>query len=316
MKCRICNNENSNIEYDVRELFYGTKDTFRYFQCSECNCLQISEYPTDLSKYYPRNYYSYVKSTKSYKIKTFLNNLRNNYAIFGEGFVGKLLNTIRANCSFQILKPLTLRKDMKILEIGCGSGLFLRALSELGFKNLLGVDPFIEKDIEVGNGLKIIKSEIGDVKGEWDIIIFQHSFEHMPFQENTLQTVSSLLSSNGHCVISIPISSSYAWEHYGVNWVQLDAPRHFYLHSVKSMNYLATKAQLELCNITYNSNTLQFLGSEQYMKDISLLDKCSYRNGIKDSIFTKRQISDFTRQAKILNETQKGDQAIFYLRKP
>jgi len=37
----------------------------------------------------------------------------------------------------------------------------------------------------------------------------------------------------GWCVIRIPTVSSFAWEHYREQWVQLDAPRHFFLHKVR-----------------------------------------------------------------------------------
>jgi len=315
MKCRICHNEKKNKTYNVREMMYGFKDMFQYFQCSVCNCLQIGEYPSGMTKYYTGNYYSYNKKASSSNIKKLLISLRDNHAVFNIGFIGKLLNAIFPYPALQCLRNLSPNKDMYILDIGCGAGNLLCSLSEIGFKNLLGVDPLIEKNIEYENGLKIIKNEISDIQGAWDIVMFHRSLEHIPFQVQTLQTVSKLLTSNGHCVISIPISSSYVWEHYGVNWVQLDAPRHLYLHSVKSMKTLAVQAELELYKVEYNSTAFQFWGSEQYLKDIPLRDKRSYSNGIKNSIFSKEEISAFTKQAKKLNETQKGDQAIFYLKK-
>jgi 2-polyprenyl-3-methyl-5-hydroxy-6-metoxy-1,4-benzoquinol methylase len=315
MKCRICGNENENKTYEVREMMYGYKDLFQYFQCSACNCLQIGEYPSDLTKYYLGNYPCHEKIASSSNIKKLLVSLRDKYAYFNSGFIGKLLNAKFPNMALQSLRTLSLNKDMNILDIGCGVGNLLCSLYTLGFKNLLGVDPFIENNIEYEHGLKIIKNEISDVQGVWDIVMFHHSLEHIPFQVETLQTVSELLTSNGHCVIRTPITSSYAWEHYGVHWVQLDAPRHFYLHSIKSMKTLTVQAGLELYNVEYDSTAFQFWGSEQYQNNIPLLDKRSYFYGIKNSIFLKEDISAFTKQAKKLNVTQKGDSAIFYLRK-
>ena len=45
MICRICGNDKNNKPFEVREMLYGTKEKFDYFQCAECECLQISEYP-------------------------------------------------------------------------------------------------------------------------------------------------------------------------------------------------------------------------------------------------------------------------------
>lgn len=59
MQCRICGNQQNNKEYEVQEMMLGYKDSFLYLQCSMCDCLQIEEIPSDISKYYSDNYYSY-----------------------------------------------------------------------------------------------------------------------------------------------------------------------------------------------------------------------------------------------------------------
>jgi len=34
-------------------------DEFNYILCANCGCLQIEKAPDDMSKYYPRGYYSF-----------------------------------------------------------------------------------------------------------------------------------------------------------------------------------------------------------------------------------------------------------------
>jgi len=200
--------------------------------------------------------------------------------------------------------------------VGCGSGDLLFSLHEMGFKNLLGVDPFIANDIEYAGSVKVLKNELQNIEGEWDLIMFHHSFEHIPDPAKTLRTVFELLKHNGQCLIRIPTVTSYAWKYYGVKWVQLDAPRHFYLHSIESMKALADKAGLEMQAVIYDSSSFQFWGSEQYKKDIPLRDERSYELNPRHSIFSRREISSYAKQAEELNKTSQGDQAIFYLRKP
>lgn len=53
-KCRICNGPLCP-KLVVREMMYGTRDAFDYHQYQDCGCLQISEVPEDLGKYYPRD---------------------------------------------------------------------------------------------------------------------------------------------------------------------------------------------------------------------------------------------------------------------
>lgn len=318
MKCRICDNRENNKTYETREMMFGYRDKFIYFECPRCECLQISEIPSDMAKYYPPDYGSFprVSARRSINpIRKFLRKSRDTYAVFGRGVVGKL---ICGKFPRKILRPynlsrLHLRRDSSILDIGCGSGLLLYTLKEIGFKNVMGIDPYIDRDIEYENGLKILKATIHSVRREWDLIMFHHSFEHIPDQLATLGVVSRSLSRDGVCLIRIPTTSSYAWRHYGVNWVQLDAPRHFYLHSVESVKILANKSNLELKEIVYDSSDFQFWGSEQYARDIPMLSARSYFKNPSNSIFSKEEIKAFEENAKVLNMENRGDQAAFYL---
>lgn len=114
----------------------------------------------------------------------------------------------------------------------------------------------------------------------------------------------------------MPTVTSYAWQHYGVNWVQLDAPRHLFLHSVESIKVLAKQCGFKLDNIVYDSNAFQFWGSEQYEKGIMLRDNNSWAEHPEQSIFSAAQIKEFEKRAQELNSLNQGDQAAFYLRKP
>ncbi|MEW6719771.1 MAG: class I SAM-dependent methyltransferase [Thermodesulfobacteriota bacterium] len=320
MICRICGNGEGNREYDVREMMYGFRDLFRYFRCSGCGCLQIAEIPSDIARYYPDGYYSLASgpekpSPGAWKKRWM--RLRYGPVVFGDGSARKLLNALFPNKGLQFLHllSLSLNRDMSILEAGCGSGGLLYFFAEMGIRNVLGADPFIGKDIEYRNGLKILKKEIGEVGGAWDLVMFHHSLEHIPSQVETMRAVSRLLKPDGRCLVRIPICSSYAWERYGVHWVQLDAPRHFYLHSFDSMKRLAALAGLEVCRVVHDSTAFQLWGSEQYLRDIPLRDKRSYSCGRKNSVFSLREMQAFKRRTKELNREGKGDQAIFCLKK-
>ena len=130
-----------------------------------------------------------------------------------------------------------------------------------------------------------------------------------------MKAASRLLSPHGVCIIRMPTVSSYAWPHYGVNWVQLDAPRHFYIHSVESVRVLADRCGLNLTGVVYDSSAFQFWASEQYALDIPLYDPRSYALGADTSMFSRDQIGVFERRAAELNAAKLGDQAVFYLRK-
>ena len=136
----------------------------------------------------------------------------------------------------------------------------------------------------------------------------------MPDQLGTLRYVYEILSNRGICLIRIPVKSNYIWKRYGVHWVQVDAPRHFFIHTLKSMELLAKKANLEILKIVFDSTSFQFWASEQYLKDISLTQE---KGSKKENAcqFTPNEMKEFEKLAKKLNNNCQGDQAQFYLRK-
>lgn len=314
MICRICGNQESNDRYTVREMMLGLRETFHYFQCRDCGCLQISEIPNDIQKYYPDEYHSFESVTKANFIKNYLRNKRNRYAVFEDSVVGKYLYKRNPEPAIRSLGNIDITKNSRILDVGCGSGKLLHSLKEMGFQNLQGVDPFNEEDI-IETNLKILKKTIHEVEGEWDLVMMHHSFEHVPDPFDVLQSIASLLKPSGTCLIRIPVVESYAWENFKENWVQLDAPRHYYLHSPASLNLLTEKAGLAIKNTIYDSTSFQFWGSIQYEHDIPLNDERSYINNPEDSLFSKKDMEEFSQQADILNRAGKGDQAVFVLEK-
>ena len=56
--CRICVNLRDNRIHLAREMMFGTRETFEYFECSACGTIQIAEVP-ELSRYYPENYLAF-----------------------------------------------------------------------------------------------------------------------------------------------------------------------------------------------------------------------------------------------------------------
>lgn len=317
MKCRICGNESGNKLHRLREMMFGRRQAFDYLECASCGCLQIIDIPASMSEYYPPGYYAFTAIPPRSRLLKFLLKLRNEYALSGRGLLGGLLHRYAPpKLPLASLARLDLGHDARILDVGCGRGLLLEALAELGFRNLIAADPFLPNDVKRASRVEFRKATIHEITGEFDVIMFHHAFEHISDPGPTLKAVERLLAPGGRCVIRIPTVSSYAWEHYKTDWVQLDVPRHFYIYSVESMRILADQAGLELERVVYDSSAFQFWASEQYAADIPLVDSRSYSVSPSSSRFTGKQIAAFEKRAAELNRIQRGDQAAFYLRKP
>jgi SAM-dependent methyltransferase len=304
-------------------MMFGTRDEFDYLECGRCGTLQLQDVP-DLSKYYPADYYSFdgspaletensLKSriasfvTKSYLSLKFSDS-------YPDGPTGRLYSRIfDFGCAASSVFRFSGNRDLKILDFGCGSGKLLNTLGYFGYKNLTGLDAFVAGDIEYSNGIDILKGGFERLESKFDLLMFHHSFEHLPDPLETLEKVKAVMNPNGTCLIRIPLAS-FAWEKYGVNWIGLDPPRHLFLFTEKSFRFLAEKAGFEVRSIIYDSTAMQFWGSEQYLSGVSLKAENSYDNGdLSISIFTSDQINTWKEDSEKLNKQNRGDQACFYL---
>jgi SAM-dependent methyltransferase len=304
--CRICGHTRASPTYLVQETMFRLGESFPYFQCEACACLQIEELPGNMEKYYPAGYYSFSRTSRDAVQNPLIRKfraLRNYYAVAGTGPGAWLIRTLFPSRKLSPLAPLGLQPDARILDIGCGSGWRLYALREAGFVNLLGADPFLDNDILHDNGLRIVKKPIDQIYGEWDVIMFHHSFEHVPDPLGTLNAASRLLRKGGTCILRMPTVDSYAWDHYREHWYQIDAPRHLFLHSARSIGILAEQASLCVAAVRFDSTLDQFWKSELNVR----------AGGPVSYVVDRKMKRQWQHQARTLNREGRGDQAAFYL---
>ena len=214
--CKICGNSEKNIQYVAREMMYGINDEFIYFECNVCHCLQIQEFPKDMSKYYPDNYYSFgmYNGAKFKGIIGSIKRMQYSSLVNGGKVMRKIMAMVTRHNYYDIFEGLNVNENTRILDVGCGNGRsFLYPLAEIGFKNLLGCDPYLKTPLVYANGLQIMNSNVYDIKGTFDIITFHHSFEHIDNPIENMGKIFELLAPNGVAIIRIPTVSSFAWEH-------------------------------------------------------------------------------------------------------
>ncbi|HTV47053.1 MAG TPA: class I SAM-dependent methyltransferase [Phycisphaerae bacterium] len=318
--CRICNNTANNLHHTAYEMLFGTREAFDYIECPACGTVQISAVPENLGQYYPKGYYSYAKPIKERQnwLTRKLKQRRVAYALYHRSLVGMILAKIYGYWPYyDWFRAAKIQQSDSILDLGCGSGEFLLRLQSEGFTNLRGADPFIEKTIAHDNGVKIFKQYPHELSGQFDVVMMHHVFEHVPNPREILATVRRLLRPNGVLLLSMPVVG-WAWKHYGVNWIQLDPPRHLYVYTQKGFDNLAKEAGFNLIETFYNSTSFLFTGSEMYKRGLSFYQTAPGADPVRrdlSKIFTSKQIAEFDRQAAELNGKRAGDQACFVLRR-
>lgn len=315
--CIICQNNSGNEEIKLKELQLGFNEEFTYQLCKNCGSLQLLDPPSDLARYYPNeDYYSFTEGIKKLKHPGSLRLAKTNYLLYKKS---KLLGSL-LSIGYKLPEFYTWMINSKaqlndaILDVGCGNGLLLGKLHKMGFTNLTGIDPFINNEKDFG-AVKILKKEIGEMKGKFDVIMMHHALEHMEDPVKEMKTAHSLLNENKMLLVRIPVMGNYGWHTYKEYWAGLDAPRHFFIPTEKGMRILADRTGFELEKIEYDTVDYLIWCSEQYKNGISLYAPNSRMVNKKKNIFTKEQIKEYKKILSSVNAKNYGDTAAFYLRK-
>lgn len=308
--CKVCSNQFNNKFHQVKEMMLGLREQFDYMECSNCGALSLINIPKDLSIYYPHNqYYSFNNAKHIFLIAYIKNQLLNQLLKFYIGhfnIIGKILSyNYNLNRKYSWVSNL---KDIpfssKILDIGSGNGKYLLELFQLGYKDITGIDPYNPANIKLNKTVNIYNCEIERLNDKYDFILMNHSLEHMINQDHIFLEFKRLLNPGGKVLIRIPFIG-HAWELYGVNWYQIDAPRHMTIHSIKSFKFLCYKHNLRVEFISHDSNDYQFKFSEQYRLNLTLFENANFPNNL---------YKNWRKKAIMLNSENNGDQVSIMLK--
>jgi len=283
----------------------GTRDSFDYAECAQCKALQRRDLTVDMTRYYPSTYYAFSATARGAAMMK-IRKVRNWLAMSPVSpirFIAKRVLAPNGATWLEIPRP---TRTTRILDVGCGTGILLRQLAEAGYRNLTGVDPFLPSVVETPASVRMIRSTIEDIDGQFDYIMFHHSLEHIADQQSTIRAVARLLADEGWCLIRVPTVSSYAWEHYREHWFQVDAPRHLVLHSLDSISQLGASVGLAVARLDFDSTESQILWSERYRQGIAMSDAPRTSRA-------ERRAAKTT--ARRLNAERRGDQVAVYFRK-
>jgi 2-polyprenyl-3-methyl-5-hydroxy-6-metoxy-1,4-benzoquinol methylase len=110
----------------------------------------------------------------------------------------------------------------------------------------------------------------------FDVITLNHVFEHVDNPLSTLGILKNILKSDGIIRIAVPQKRSLAYWIFGKYWVQLDAPRHFFIYSESTLRRYAKASGLNVLKARYVSSPFQFTQSVVYWakeKNLRLLGR-------------------------------------------
>ena len=221
--CLICGNTSAHRMYAITDV------SEEFIECDTCGLGSLFPMPTAarIESFYPAEYYG----TPSAKFEP----------VVEAG--------VRAGARLRVQSLLSgLQPGSHVLDIGCGRGVMLRALLDLGYtahgvelsaEAAAGVDP--RADVRIAADL----DEAGFRDHSMDAIILWHVLEHLPDPQRTLKQIRRILKPDGRLILAVPNYASWQARWAGKDWFHLDLPRHLYHFSPSTLSVLLQRHGFE-----------------------------------------------------------------------
>ena len=184
-----------------------------------------------------------------------------------------------------------------LCDIGTGEGIFLKVLSDFGYKNIFGIEPSIKNTEFVKiNNLKIINSVINDVeniiyKNNIHTITMFHLIEHLCDPLESVNLIFKSLNNGDKLIIETPNFEAYTIKK--VNYKhKLIYPEHFFYFNQKNLRLLLEKIGFKIIATgkrDFNQNNFSIRESLFRLGLIKNNNNCSYNkdNQIKTYLRNK-----------------------------
>ena len=236
--CDLCGEAETRPFRITRDHLQGGTRPLSFVQCKQCGLIYLNPRPTrtQIGAYYPDLAYHAFESAHGWK--------------------DALQTRVRRREAQQLLSG---QQHPRVLEIGCGTGEFLAMLQQLG-ATTYGLEPNA-KAAQVAREQSqstIVTGTLDDVLPDalpqgLDLVIMRYALEHVHSPRETLRRIAALLKPGGRVALWVPNADSWDATLFGSFWRGLDAPRHLYLFTPKTLKRLSETAGLAVRGLTFNA---------------------------------------------------------------
>ncbi len=304
--CPFCGSEKISNELVAHEKSFGKGGNFTYGICSKCGSMYLEDISYNLNLYYDNEEYYSFKNSKSILWEFVVK-----HSFKGRGFFFRFLRHFMiVNQYFLSLSKVAASKEAKILDVGSGTGTNLKYMINLGFKNVFGIDPYIDNEID--HPFFVWKKRLSELDPslKFDIIIYSHSLEHIDNPREELIQAKSRLSSNGIIVVILPTVSHYFLKEFQENWVSIEAPRHLSIPSFFGFAILSFLTDLKIVYYESTSEPVNFFISRRFKRSKTIPK--SKTLGIVNTFLNPR-FYYYRHLSRKLTESNDGEVSIFFL---
>jgi 2-polyprenyl-3-methyl-5-hydroxy-6-metoxy-1,4-benzoquinol methylase len=145
-----------------------------------------------------------------------------------------------------------------ILDVGCGAGFFLRALSPTRWERF-GVETgeaaarAAERAVGSGHVFAGTLTQSAWADSRFDVVTFWSALEHTNEPRANLREAKRIIKHGGSLIIQVPNAASYQARFFGGDWFALDAPRHRYHFTLSLLDRLLSEIGFEVYRVNYFS---------------------------------------------------------------
>jgi 2-polyprenyl-3-methyl-5-hydroxy-6-metoxy-1,4-benzoquinol methylase len=281
INCPVCQSQTFE-EYLTIQDYTVSQEQFKIVTCQKCGFRFTNPRPDseDIGEYYKAE--SYISHTNTSK-----------------GLISKIYQEVR---KFTLKSKLNLinklfPKKGKIMDVGCGTGMFLNVARENGWK-VNGIEP--------DTGARAIAEEVNQIKIEeevlssfqndtFEVITLWHVLEHIHELNTTIEWLKERLSKDGFLIIAVPNHKSKDAEIYQEQWAAYDVPRHLYHFSQKSIKELFANHGFELKEtlpMKFDSFYVSMLSTKYKSGKINYIK--AFVDGLKSNLSAKNNNQNYS----------------------
>lgn len=319
--CNLCGHAGQNVLFPVRDHRYGGPGEFQLVECEDCSLRYISPRPvaSTIHAWYPDSYTAYRKTEPSRldRAKQFFDDLWNSYLsrFLSDSYPIYYFKRHAADFAVPGRAP-------RILDVGCGSGYKLGYLRRHAAWATYGVDfnaQAVENARAAGSDVHLTTGDrLPFPDGFFDAVMSWHSLEHHYSPKATMSEVMRVLRPGGYGIFAVPSGDNLGLKLFRSYWGPLEAPRHLYHFSTKTLTRLLDDSGLKLEKVFHD---FSFYG---LFLDEEIFDSLEYLARDWGIPLRIPRISGVSSAARLpflfaneaLGRLWRGSNLIFHFRKP
>jgi 2-polyprenyl-3-methyl-5-hydroxy-6-metoxy-1,4-benzoquinol methylase len=256
--CPLCGSQGDLLYKDLEDRLFNAPGKWSLRRCANAECglcwLDPVAVEADIQFLY-KSYYTHEESASLLgfraKARAFLIKVYE-FAKFLPLSALRLNQEKRsfANMFLENLRP------GRILDVGCGSGLFLYRMHQLGW-SVTGLD-FDDKAIAYAkaqyskHGFELFQTDLAGARfpdNSFDAVTMNHVIEHVPEPVKFLAEVKRVLKPGGRLVAVTPNVQSLGHMLFQDCWSGLEPPRHLQIFSLQALENCARQASFQTVEV-------------------------------------------------------------------